>query len=191
VPSNYAELETRPEVVALAAAEGIMTHGVIALGQKNLGKPLTFSEHVVLVHGGTHPLLYNLALEAAGVPDFLLTLTILPLPPAVPYIPGPGVSGLVPGIPPVLPASVPVLPVAPLDPFTANALAALAGPGCFAFASNPGTVHQFQVSGTANPAASAGGHRYDFYVSACYAPSGAPRSRVAKFSIGMFVPGAA
>ena len=188
MPSNHAELVLRSEVIALPTSEGIGTYGTLELGQKNLGKPLAFSEHFVLSHAA-HPLLYNLALEGSGYPDWLLTLTIVPLPPAIPYVPGPGVSGLVPGIPPIMPSPVPILPVAPLDPFTANTLAALAGPGCFAFASNPGTVHQFQVSGTANPAATAGAHRYDFYVSACYAPSGAPRSRVAKISLGMFVPG--
>lgn len=191
MPSGYVQLETRADVAALGTSEGIMSHGYVELGLKNLGLPLTFSEHVTLVHGGTHPLLYNLTLVAAGVPDWLLTLTIAPLPPAVPYIPGPGVFALIPGVPPVLPAGLPTLPVAPLDFFTAFATAALAGPGCFAFASNPGTVHQFQVSGTANPAAASGGHRYDFYVLASLTPGGPPTTPVAKIAIGMFVPGAA
>lgn len=183
--SHGAVLALRPDLIAAPGLhEGIHTHGTIQLGLKMAGQPLAFNEAVTLAHGPNHPPLFNLALEPGpALPAFLSALTITPGPPQGFTPPGPGVAPFLPGILPVMPQVLP-LPLAPLDPFTAWALAALHVPGGFAHYSNTFTsVHTFNVAGAVNEAVPAGLYRYDFYVTAALAPAGLPRIKVCKYTI--------
>lgn len=180
MPILNINLELRPDVIALPGQhEGINSFGNLQLGIMNITQAKVFNEQILLIHGPTHPIVYNLALEVGVPPPWLSGLVFNPLPPLVPPVPGPGVGPFIPG--PAMGVVAP-LPLAPLDPVTAAALLATHVPGGFGHFSNPSTIYPIQVSGSI-VGLTPGTYSHPVYISAALTPAGVPRIRIAKFSV--------
>jgi hypothetical protein len=196
MPSLGLELSTQPEVIANPAAfvyhEGLMCHGNIQLGLLLTSQARVFSETFNIRHMAFPPL-FDLAVESGPAPAWCPGLTIAPLPPLVPPPPGTLPAVFMIGIPPVMGPALPMTTATPnANPFQAAAQAALlaALPGGFASWSipgAPGTVHQLQVSGSIAAGLLPGLYSHPVYISASLSPLGAPRARVAKFTVGVMV----
>lgn len=196
MPSLGLELSTRPDVIANPAAaqyhEGLMCHGNLQLGLLLTTQPKVFSETFNIRHMSFPPL-FDLALESGPAPAWCPNLTIVPIVPLIPPLPGTLPAVFMIGIPPVLGPAPPATTATPnANPFQAAAQALLLSllPGGFASWSvpgAPGTIHQLQVSGSVPAGLMPGLYSHPVYVTASLSPAGAPRARVAKFTIGVTV----
>lgn len=156
-----------------ASREDIDCQCIVQLGMFTAGGAQSFDETVTIRHE-TLPPLFNLALEADELPDWLSSLTVTPTGAILPPLPGVGVAGFEPSDNQVLLQAAYLLPLAPLV-FVGNG-----EPGGFAHFSMPSTMYGLRVQGTFSPEASSGLKTFKAYVTGSYSPGGQPRVRVGR-----------
>jgi len=177
-------LALRPTLIeGTGQHEGIHTHGTLLLPVTTNDKPVSFTEKVLIIHE-LHPPIYNLAVEGGILPSWITGFTLQTLPPEIPAVPGPSAGPFIPGAPWVIPHGLP-LPAAPLEPTMATTLMGVHVPGGFSHFSQPGAVHSFMISGVVPAGLTPDLYRYDIYLTGTLSPTGFPRQRIAKFSIGI------
>lgn len=156
-----------------ASREDIDCQCIVQLGMFTAGKSQSFDETVTIRHE-TLPPIFNLALEAEELPDWLAELTVTPTGAILPPLPGLGIAGFEPSDNEVLVQAPYLLPLAPLV-FVGNG-----EPGGFAHFSMPSTMYGLRIQGTFSPEATSGLKTFKTYVTGSYSPGGQPRVRVGR-----------